>query len=109
MATPTWQEHRIAGNAAYTSGDTPAAVDASPPAAVTGVCDARGNVWQWTLDEAASAEGSPAGRQKSYAVTGGSWAGTGDPVTSTRFRAELRDLCAGFRYVVEAEAESGSL
>lgn len=28
MASPTWQEHRIAGNAAYTSGDTPAAVDA---------------------------------------------------------------------------------
>ena len=28
MSSPTWGEHRIAGNAAYTAGDTPTAVDA---------------------------------------------------------------------------------
>jgi formylglycine-generating enzyme required for sulfatase activity len=82
---------------------SPCAVDACAPTAA-GVYDARGNVWEWVRDQAAS----PHIASPSFALVGGSWASNGDPATSTRYSADQRAALAisahahgSFRYVIE--------
>jgi formylglycine-generating enzyme required for sulfatase activity len=107
---------------------SPCAVNATGAVAAPGgggaVFDARGNVWQWVADTACplpaptdydgSAGGgactSPTRPHYDLALIGGSWANTGDPVTSVRYHATARhgrsaacEPLGGFRYVVEAQ------